>query len=255
MIETVFHFFKIHRKMIFGNPAIIVQNMFSITPKTLNAVDMILATIGKGFVMIQTMVLAQPLQGIVTAKSICIINRSFFRMLSDMRHQFIGSNLFHHFGIDLPFTLQKAKNNAFASRSSSALAFAPSTEIRLVNLNLAFQSAGFQFSRMVDRFTQTLIDASYYLIIQTKITGYTIGRLLLVETGKDADLFAQLFQRLLFSTGFSSAFHITATSFTNIKRTAKYALSTPQKVGRTIENVLFPHNHKDILTPRGYETH
>lgn len=39
------------------------------------------------------------------------------------------------------------------------------------------------------------------------------------------------------------------------ERTTKYALSAPQKVGRTTENILLSLYHMDILTPRGYETH
>lgn len=41
MIEPILHFFKIHRKMIFGKDSIIVKNMFGVTPKTFNAVDMV----------------------------------------------------------------------------------------------------------------------------------------------------------------------------------------------------------------------
>ena len=37
VVESVLHFFKIHRKMIFGNPPVVVQDMLGKTPETLNA--------------------------------------------------------------------------------------------------------------------------------------------------------------------------------------------------------------------------
>ena len=115
MIESVLHFFKIHRKVIPGNPPVIVQNMLRITPKTLNAVDMVLAAI--------------------------------------------------------------------------------------------------------------------------------------------RDFLAQLFERLLFSTGLVPAPHIAALRLIHLKRTAENTLSAPQKVGRTVENVLSASNHEGILTLDGYESH
>ena len=64
MVETILHFLKIHRKMIFGNTAIVVQDMLGKTPKTLNAVDMIPGLfVHQCFRMIHGAVLAQPLQG------------------------------------------------------------------------------------------------------------------------------------------------------------------------------------------------
>ena len=41
MIKPVLDLFKIHRKMIFGNPSVIVQDVFGKTPKSFNAVDVI----------------------------------------------------------------------------------------------------------------------------------------------------------------------------------------------------------------------
>jgi hypothetical protein len=49
MIKTILHLFKIHRKVIFGNPTIIIQNMLGVTPKSINAVDVVLTSASKGF--------------------------------------------------------------------------------------------------------------------------------------------------------------------------------------------------------------
>jgi hypothetical protein len=78
---------------------------------------------------------------------------------------------------------------------------------------------------------------------------------LLVKASQYGNLSSQLFQRLLFTTQFLSTSDIPSLSLRHTKRTAENTLSTPQKVGRTVENVLLPSNHKGIVAPRGYETH
>jgi hypothetical protein len=61
MIESVLRLFKIHRKVIFGNSTVIIQNMLRKTPKPLDAVDMILAAIHECFAVVQTMMFAPAL--------------------------------------------------------------------------------------------------------------------------------------------------------------------------------------------------
>jgi len=229
--------------------------MFGVTPKAFNAVDVILAAVRKGFTMVQTVVFAPAFQGVVAPKGVGVIDRTFSGMLPNMSHQFIGGYLFHDFGVNPAIALQKAKHNAFPSRPSSSLAFAPATEVRLVNLNLALQLAGLKFGYMVDRFAQTLIDAGNHLIIKAQVARHAIRRLLLVEAGDNANLLAQALERFLFSTGLMPTLHVAASGFANFERTAKNALPAPQKVGRTVENIVSSSNHKDIVAPRGYETH
>lgn len=74
--------------MILGNPSVVVKkkNMFRIAPKTFNAVNMILAPIGKGLAVVQLVVLAPALQGIVSSESVCIVHRFLSGMLPDMGH-------------------------------------------------------------------------------------------------------------------------------------------------------------------------
>jgi len=254
MVEAVLYLFKIHRKVIFGNSSVIVQNMFGKAPKSFNAVDMILAAAGKGLAVIQAVVLAPTLKRVVTAEGVGVINRSFPGMLLDMRHQFIGGNPLHNFGVNTAIALQKAENNAFPGGAASALPLAPATKIRFVNFNFSFELARFKLRHMINRLAQALIDASNCLIIQAEICCHAIGGLLLVKAGKDGDLFAQLFKRFLFSTGLVSAPHISAPSLVYLERAAKNALSAPQKVGRTGENVVSSSNHKGILALDGYES-
>ena len=59
MVESVLYFFKIHRKVIFGNTPVIVQDMLGITPKSLNAVDVVFGfLVDHVFGMIDRVVLA-----------------------------------------------------------------------------------------------------------------------------------------------------------------------------------------------------
>ena len=42
MIKAILYLLQIHGEMVFGDPAILIQNMFGITPKPFNAIDVIL---------------------------------------------------------------------------------------------------------------------------------------------------------------------------------------------------------------------
>ena len=225
------------------------------TPKTLNAVDMVLAVIRECFVMVQTVMLPPAPERVVAAEGVGVVHRSLSGMFLDMRHQFVGGHLFHHLGIDPAIALQQAENNAFAGSSAPTLPLAPAAEVRLINLNLSLEFARFQFRHMVDRLAQALIDAAHRLVIYAQIVRHAIGRLLLVEAGENRDFFTQLPERLLFPADLVATPHIAASRFVYPERAAENALSTSQKVGRTVENVLLTSNHKGIVTPRGYETH
>lgn len=255
MIKSVFHLFKIHWKVVFGNPAVVVQNMLGIAPKSFNPVNVVLAAVGKGLAVIQAVMLAPALQGVVASEGVRVVYRPLSGMLSDMGHQFISRNLLHHLGVNPSIPLQKAEYDAFTRSASAALALSLAAKIALVYLNLTLQSAGFQLRHMIDGLAQVLVDAGHHLVIQVQIAGDAISRLLLVKAGENANLFAQSFKRLLFSTTPASAFHIAPLSPVDFERATENTLSTPQKVGRTIKNALLTSNHKGILTPRGYEIH
>ena len=218
-------------------------------------VNVILAFVNKRLAVVQPVMLAQTFEGIVASERVCIIDRPLSRMLSDMSHQFIGGYPFHHFGVDTSISLKKPKNYAFSACASSTLAFPPAAEVCLVNLNLSLQFAGFKLGCIVDRLSQALVDAGNHLIVKIKIVCHAIRRLLLVETSENADLFTQTLERFLFPALPAMTFYVAATCFADLERTTENALFTPQKVGRATENVVFTHNHEDILTPRGYEIH
>lgn len=255
VVVAVLHLLKIHGKMIFGNPAIVVQDMFGITPKSFNAVNVIFAFVGKRFAVVQPVMLAHAFEGVVAPEGVRVVDRSFSRVRLDVGHQFISRHLLNNFGIHPSISLKKAKNNAFAGCSAAAFALSSAAKVRLVNLNLSFQFAALKLGNMVDRLTQALVDASDALVIYAKVSRDAVRRLLLIEPGQYGNLTAQLFQGFLFSTVLFPAFHIPSFGLAHLKRTAENAFSAPQKVGRTIENVLFLHNQAVLYHVLGYESH
>ena len=256
MIKPVLHFFKIHGKVVFGNPSVVVQDMLGKTPESLNAVDVILGTpIDQNLTVVNGVVLAQTLERIIAPEGVGVVDRPFPSLLPDDSHQFFFGDMFHYSRINLAIALQKAKNNVFTTCTPTTLALASATEITLVHLYFTIELATFKFCYMVDSFTQALIEAGNGLIIKPQIMRQAISRLLLIETLNDGNLGTNLLQGLLFSTGLVSASHIPSGSFYHLERTAENTLLTPQKVGHAPENVLSSLCHMDILVPYGYETH
>ena len=225
------------------------------TPKTFDTVDVIPAPVGKRFAVVKFVMLAEAMERVVASEGIRVVDRALSGMLFDMRHQFLGGYLLHYFGVHPAVTLQKAQYNAFPGRSSSSLPLPPASEVRFVNLNLAFQFARLQFGHMVYRFTKLLIYSTHRLVVRAEVACHAIRRLLLIETRNDAYFLPQLFERLLFSTGHVLTPHISAFRPTYLERTAKNALSASQKVGRTVKTIVSTSNHMGILVPAGYFSH
>lgn len=256
MVEAVLHFLKIHRKMILGNPTVIVQNMLCKAPKPLNAINMILGFLAnQRFRVVDGKVLPEPLQRVVAPEGIGIVDRPFSGFLSDDGHKLLLGHMLHNSRIDLAVALQEAKYNVFTGCTAPALALASAAKVGLIQLHLTVQFAALKLCHMVDRFAQALVDARDRLVVKAKVMRKTVRRLLLIESLHNSDLRAYALQGLLFSTGPVAAPDISTTRLRYSERTAEYALFTPQKVGRAPENVLFCCNHKGIVAPRGYETH
>jgi hypothetical protein len=75
----------------------------------------------------------------------------------------------------------------------------------------------------------------------------------LIKSRDQGDLPTEPLERLLPMA--EAAFHIPPAGPENLERTAKNAFSAPQKVGRTVKNVVSSSNHQGILALPGYETH
>ena len=71
MIVTVFNFFQIHWKVIPRYAPIVVQNVFSITPKSFNAVDMVFGLfINKALGVIHNQMFSISLQRLISSERI-----------------------------------------------------------------------------------------------------------------------------------------------------------------------------------------
>lgn len=256
MIKSILHLFKIHGKMIFGNPSIVVQDMFGKTPKAFNAVYVVFRlSIDQMFRMINLVMFSPALQGVVASELVGVIDRPLPCLLSDNRHQFLSRDSLHNSCIHPAIAFQKAKYNAFAFCPASTPSLASAAKVALVHFNLARQLATLQFRYMVYRFTQALVDAGDSLVIDAEIMCKFVGRLHLVEAFQYIQLSFQLPKRLLFSTGLVSAANVTTMRPIGLERTTENTLFASRKVGCAPENVLLPLCHMDNLVPYGYDYH
>ena len=256
VIKTILDLFKIHGKVVFGNPSVIIQDMFSKTPESFNAVNVVFGVpVNKFLVVAQGVVFAQALQGIVAPESVGVVNSSFSSLLPYDRHQFLFGDVLHHPRINLAVPFQKPKYDVFASRAPSPLALPPAAEVALVHLHLAVQFAALKLGHVVDHLAQTLIEAGDRLVVKAKVVSETISRLLLIKASHNGNLGSDSSQGFLPAAAFVSTSDIPSGGLVYLKGTAENALSALQKVGRTAENILSSLHHMDILVPYGYETH
>ena len=213
--------------------------MFSITPKPLDAVNMVLGSfVDKLFGVINHQMLAKALQGLIAPKGVRIVNRALAGMVLDMGQKGLRRDRLHHLGVDPAITLQKAKDDAFASRTTASLPLPCTPKVGLIHLNLARELSAFQFSGMKEHHPQSLIYPGNGLGIQAQITSQSISRLLLIKALQDGNLAAQLREAFLLRA--KHAFNIATRRLYGLKGTTKNTLATIQKVGRTTKNCMSP---------------
>ena len=239
--------------MVPRNTLVVVQNMFSITPKTLNAINVVLGSfIDKLLGVINHQMLTKALQGLIAPKGIRIVDRTLTGMVLNMGQKGLRRDRLHDLGIDPAIALQQAKDDAFASRTSASLTLPNAPKVRLIHLNLTRELGAFEFCRMKEHQPQPQIHPGNGLGIQAQITGQSIGRLLLIKALQDGNLAAQLSKAFLLAA--EHAFNIATRGFNRLKRTTKNTLATIQKVGRTTKNRMSPNNHQYLQGYNGYET-
>ena len=74
--------------MVPRNTSVVVQNMFSITPKPLDAINVVLGSfIDKLLGVIDHQMLTKALQRLIASKDIRIVNRALAGMVLDMVHE------------------------------------------------------------------------------------------------------------------------------------------------------------------------
>ena len=239
--------------MVPRNTSVVVQNMFSITPKTFDAVNMVFGSlIDKLFGVINHQMLTKALQRLITPKGVRIVDRALAGMVLNMGQKGLRRDRLHHLRIDPAIALQKAKNDAFASRTTAALPLPCTPKVGLIHLNLTRELSAFQFCRMEQNHPQSLVDPGNGLGIQAQIISQSISRLLLIKALQDGNLAAQLREAFLLAA--EHAFNIATRGFNRLKRTTKNTLATIQKVGRTTKNRMSPNNHQYLQGYNGYET-
>ena len=254
MIKSVFHLLKIHRKVIFGNPSVIVKDVFGKRPESFNAVDMVLASVGERFAVVKAVMFAQPFEGVVAPEGVGVVDRTLPGFLPNNGHKFFFGDMLNDSGVNFAIPLQEAKNNVFAGCTPTTLAFSSAAKIAFIHLYLAVELTSLKLRHVVDRFAESLVDARNRLVVGAKIMRETVRRLLLVKPLDDGNLHPDSLQRFLFSTGLVATSDVPAACPRDLERTAENALLSSQKVGRAPENVLSPLCHMNILLPYGYET-
>ena len=254
MIESVLYLLKVHGKMVFGNPSIVVEDMLGVAPESFDAVDVIFPSVGEGLGVVESVVFSPALEGVVASEGVGVVDRTFSRMVPDMGHEFVGCDPFHHFGVDSSVPLQEPEYDAFSRGAPSPpFPFPSATEVGLVHLNLPLQFPGLQFGHMVDGLPQLVVHPGHRLVVDPQIHGEAIGGLELIESGDEGDLLPKPLEGFLPMA--TETFHIPPIRPADLERTTKNAFSAPQKVGRTVKNVVSSSNHKGILAPPGYKTH
>jgi len=239
--------------MVPRNTSVVVQNMFSITPKTFDAVNMVFGSfIDKLLGVINHQMLTKALQRLISPKGVRILDRALAGMVLNMGQKGPRRDRLHYLRIDPAIALQKAKNDTLASRTTAALPLTSAPKVRLIHLNLTRELSAFQFCRMKEHHPQSLVDPGNGLGIQAQITSQSISRLLLIKALQDGNLATQLREAFLLAA--EHAFNIATRGFNRLKRTTKNTLATIQKVGRTTKNRMGPNNHKYLQGYNGYET-
>ena len=159
--------------MVPQNPSVVVQNMFRITPKTLNAIYVVLGSLIDKFLrVIYHQMLTKALQRLIASvlgsSGIRIVNRALAGMVLNMGHEGPRRDRLHDLGIDPAIALQQAKNDAFASRTTASLPLPCAPKVGLIHLNLTRELGAFQFCRMKEYQPQPLIHPGNGLGIQAQ---------------------------------------------------------------------------------------
>jgi hypothetical protein len=127
--------------------------MFSITPKPLNAINVVLGSLIDKFLgVIDYQMLTEALQRLIASvlgsSGIRKVNRALTGMVSDMGHEGLRRDRLHYLGIEPAFPLQEAKNDAFTPSASASLLLTSTPKVGLIHLNLTRELGAFQFCRI-----------------------------------------------------------------------------------------------------------
>ncbi len=147
--------------------------------------------------MIDLMMLAISLQRLITAKAVGAIDLPLSALLSDVLHQITGADAFDDASVNMAFSLQQPKNKALSGCAASTLTFTMSSKVSLIKFDLATKPPGLKLGRVIETFSQVLMDARECLLIQLQVSRKSVSRHLLIKAFDDLKLSTQLRKRLL----------------------------------------------------------
>jgi len=132
-------FFEIQREAILGDAMVFHQSLLGPTPKSLQAVDVDPAG-GEVLLVVHLQVpVAAEHEAVVASELIGIDHSASTDLLDGEFQQRGGRDVRNDTNMNLALTLQDAEDRHFAGRSPAPVAFAPASEVGLIELDLAAQ--------------------------------------------------------------------------------------------------------------------
>ncbi len=142
MIKAELHFFKVEIEVSAAHAVVTPELSLCITPEVLYAVNMLALARGEALLMIDPVMLETiEYQSIVRAETVGVDDALGNDLGTDDLSQSLARNIFNDTCINFTITFQKPENRHFPGCATSALAFAPTAEVRLVAFNLATKRA------------------------------------------------------------------------------------------------------------------
>ncbi len=176
--------------MVFGNAAILIQNMFGVTPEPKNPTNGILgvSATDECLGMSNRMMLPIPFQGLVASKRIGLVDRPFPRFGLDLLHEFPGTHRFDHFDVDAVIPLQEPQDDTFASCRSATFPLAPPPKVRIIQFEFSLEFPTLQLRQMEQGFSQALRDAGDHFDSNVQILSQSVNQLQLIEPLENSNL-------------------------------------------------------------------
>ena len=137
MVISEFHFFQIKGEFFYGDTVMLNQSFFSITPETLQTINVNLPGGEHLFMVNPEMTIATEHKCIIASEFICIDYASSTYLLDCQAQKGICTYIRHNLYLNYSFPLQDAKNGDFVSSATPPLALSPASKVRLIYLHFS----------------------------------------------------------------------------------------------------------------------
>ena len=142
-IEAPFTLFKEQKETILRDTVEPAEMALGLVPEVFNPVDMVLTSDKTVRMIDPNMIKIRDVQGIVACKAVSVHDTVGGNHLLDDRHQGGGLGVGYHHRNHAASPLKQTKNRHFPRRAPATLPFPDSTEIALVDFDLASERRGF----------------------------------------------------------------------------------------------------------------